>query len=89
MSKHHLRDLALSDTGFVFDPYTGATFTTNPTGQCVLQALREGLGRADIAARLRERFALQGDHDVEGDLVEFVQLLRQHGVLPSSFSLEK
>ena len=90
MSKHHLRDLALSDTGFVFDPYTGATFTTNATGQCVLQALREGLGRADVVARLRERFAAQGaEPDLESDLGEFVQLLRQHGVLPTSFSLEK
>ena len=31
-SATHLKDLALSDTGFVFDPYTGATFTTNATG---------------------------------------------------------
>lgn len=85
-TKHHLRDLALSETGFVFDPYTGATFTTNPTGRCVLEGLREGLSRADIAARLRERFAVQQD-DLENDVVEFVSLLRQQGVVPEGFTV--
>src|SRR5205085_12462462 len=36
--QRHLKDLAISETGFVFDPYTGATFTTNATGHCVLVA---------------------------------------------------
>ena len=60
-SATHLKDLALSDTGFVFDPYTGATFTTNATGLAILQALREGLGRSAIIERLRERFDVHGD----------------------------
>ena len=79
--EHHLRDLALSETGFVFDPYTGATFTTNATGRCVLEALREGLDRPAIAERLRSRFDLSANPgDLDNDISEFVQLLRQHGV---------
>lgn len=84
--QRHLKDLAISETGFVFDPYTGATFTTNAAGHCVLVALREGLPRAEVCARLRERFAVQGQ-DLDGDLGEFIQLLRQHGVVPESFNL--
>lgn len=84
--KMHLRDLAISETGFVFDPYTGATFTTNATGHCVLLALRDGLSRPEICDRLRERFEVHGS-DLDADVGEFVQLLRQHGVVPESFTL--
>jgi hypothetical protein len=40
-----LADLAVSDTGFVFDPFTGTTYTVNSTGLCLLHAFKEGLGR--------------------------------------------
>ncbi len=83
-SATHLKDLALSDTGFVFDPYTGATFTTNATGLAILHALREGLSRSAIIERIRERFDVHGD--VDSDLTEFYQLLRQHGVVPPNFN---
>lgn len=83
---HRLRELALSDTGFLFDPYTGATFTLNAAGLCVLQGLREGLDRAALCARLRERFDV-GAAAPEDDLSDFVHLLIQHGLLPADFSL--
>jgi hypothetical protein len=85
-SRQHLKDLATSETGFVFDPYTGATYTTNATGRCVLEGLREGLSRGDISARLRERFAVYGQ-DLDSDIQDFVQLLRQHGIVPENFTL--
>jgi PqqD family protein of HPr-rel-A system len=74
-----LRELALSDTGFVFDPSSGATFTVNPTGLCVLKALQEGLSRAEIGARLRERFEVRSG-DPARDVADFEELLRQHGL---------
>ena len=83
--KKQLMDLALSDTGFVFDPFTGATFTVNPTGLCVLQALKEGLGRHEIDARLKERFDVRAG-DPSRDVDDFVHLLRQHGIVPGDFA---
>ncbi len=76
-----LRDLALSDTGFVFDPSSGATFTVNAAGLCVLQALRDGLSRGEIGARLRERFDVRSG-DPSRDVADFEDLLRHHGLLP-------
>ena len=37
-----LSDLAISDSGFVFDPYTGASFSVNLTGLTLLRALKDG-----------------------------------------------
>ena len=81
-----LADLAVSDTGFVFDPFTGTTFTVNQTGLCLLHAFKEGLGRQEAVERLETKFDTQGAN-LPREVDEFVLLLRQNGVVPSDFSL--
>jgi hypothetical protein len=83
--KKQLLDLAVSDTGFVFDPFTGSTFTVNQTGLCVLQAFKEGLDKKRAVQRIRERFNVRAGDPLR-DVDEFVQLLRQNGVVPGDFS---
>jgi PqqD family protein of HPr-rel-A system len=75
-----LGDLALSDTGFAFDPYSGSTFTMNATGLSVVQAMKEGLALDAVVERLRERFEVQSA-DVRRDVEDFTALLRQHGLV--------
>ena len=86
MSVAALQNLAISDSGFIFDPTSGATFTLNPTGLTVLLALRDGLGLSAIVARLAERFDLLAG-DTREDILDFVQMLRQHGLLNGDFTL--
>ena len=43
-SGDRLRQLAVSDTGFVFDPQTGQSFTVNATGRLVLDCLKRSDG---------------------------------------------
>jgi PqqD family protein of HPr-rel-A system len=79
-ANNRLRDLAMSETGFVFDPYSGSTYTVNATGLVILQALKEGLGREALEERVRERFDAKG-RDVERDVDDFVAALRQYGIV--------
>jgi PqqD family protein of HPr-rel-A system len=74
-----LADFALSDSGFIFDPRSGATFTVNVTGLAVLQALRAGKEQRAIAGLLREQFADVRD-DVKDHVDDFVRSLRQLGL---------
>ena len=76
-----LRDLAVSETGFVFDPYSGATFSLNASALCLLRGLKEGLGRDELIAQLEESFDVT-DADLSRDIDEFLELLRYNGVLP-------
>ena len=76
-----LRDLAVSDSGFVFDPMTGYTFTVNPTGLRVLQGLKSGESPEAIAQGLLEEFDLEGGEDVPRDVDEFLDRLREHGLV--------
>ena len=75
-----LRDLAISDSGFVFDPFTGYTFTVNATGLAILQALKEGQSLDQIVRRLQHAFELEGDEDLARDIDEFCVRLRDQKV---------
>ena len=81
-----LKDLAISESGFLFDPYSGATFTLNNTGRFILLLLQKGKGIEDIESALRERFAVV-DEDLRSDIYEFVNLLKENHLLPNGFPL--
>jgi len=76
MDHPRIRDLAISGTGFVFDPHTGSTFTANETGLEILRALGEGLEAEAIVARLCARFEVDAA-EAERDLGEFLLVLRR------------
>lgn len=81
MDTTRLRQLAVSDAGFVFDPVSGHTFTVNGAGQRVLTLLKEGQDVATIASHLTEEFELEGGEDVQRDVDDFVARLREHGLV--------
>lgn len=86
-SPRTLSDLAISDNGFVFDPMAGATYSVNASGLCVLQSLKEGLGKQAIAQRLLDRFAMP-TRDPSRDVDDFIRALRQHSLIPADFVAE-
>jgi len=77
----HLRDLALSDSGFVFDPMTGHSFTVNSTGLCVLQGLKEGKSPEAIVQGLTEGFEIEPGEDALRDVQDFIMQLRECGLV--------
>jgi hypothetical protein len=80
-----LKDLAISESGFLFDPYSGTTFTLNNTGKFILQLLMEGKGIEEIEASLRDKFEV-GEEDLRNDIYEFVSLLEENRLLPNHFT---
>jgi PqqD family protein of HPr-rel-A system len=82
-NQSRIKDIAINDTGFVFDPYSGGTFTLNATGQAIIRALRDGLSHNEIVARLRGEFdgvTAKLDEDVQ----DFMRTLRELGLLANS-----
>ena len=86
-AKQRLVDLAVSESGFVFDPYTGATFSVNASGMVILHEMKQGHRREEILSALREAFVVEAE-DLHRDLDEFLALLRSNGVLSAEFTLE-
>lgn len=81
-AQRRLEDLAISESGFLFDPMTGITSTVNPTGRFILLRLKEGKGAEEIEAALRHSFDLVEADDPHRDVREFLLLLREQGILP-------
>jgi hypothetical protein len=72
-----LKDIAFSDTGFLFNPITGESFTVNPIGVEVLNHMREGKSFREICDSLVENFEVE--HEIaERDVLEFMNLLKHH-----------
>ena len=79
-----LKDLAISESGFLFDPYSGTTFTLNNTGKFILQLLMEEKGVEEMETALREKFEV-GEEDLRNDIYEFVSLLKENHFLQNNF----
>lgn len=71
-----LRRLALSESGFIFDPVTGNSFTVNHTGQAVLQLIQHTLDVEQIIRKLQAVFQIDV-HVAERDVIEFAGQLRR------------
>jgi PqqD family protein of HPr-rel-A system len=75
-----LRDLALSDSGFVFDPMTGHSFTVNQSGLRILRWLKDGMTSEDVVKLLADTFELEPGEDPSRDVQDFVMQLRECGL---------
>jgi len=82
----NLNNLAISSSGFVFDPATGATYTANPSGRKILEGLRDGRTLDEIAQMLSACFKV-GEVDLRRDVLEYVRTLRHNGLLAADFEL--
>ncbi len=70
-----LERLAISESGFIFDPVSGHSFTVNETGLDILRSLQ----RDRLLPALQERLARDYDVDaktLDRDLLEFLCSLR-------------
>ena len=66
----------MSESGFLFDPTTGDSYSVNQTGSIIIEYLKEGLSEDQIVDKLKETF----DSDTEQmrkDLDDFLHYLKQ------------
>ena len=80
MNIEKLNDLAISETGFIFDPSTGNSYTTNETGLQILNALRKGETPAQTALKLSGEFDISAD-EAEQDIAGMLELFRSHNLV--------
>jgi hypothetical protein len=74
------KNIATSESGFIFNPSTGDSFSANPLANEIIQSLKEGQSIQKIKASITDRY----DVDVfqlEKDLDNFVLQLREANLL--------
>ena len=77
------KNIALSETGFVFNPTTGDSYSMNQVGQEILGYLSENKSPAEITSLMTSEY----DIDVpsfEKYFYDFISMLRQFELLEES-----
>ena len=81
MNAERLRELAISDAGFVFDPMTGHTYNVNGTALHALRSLKEGATPEAVIEALHRDFEFDADDDPARDVYELLSRLREYGLV--------
>lgn len=84
MDTTYLKSLAVSTNGFVFDPRTGHSFTTNTSGLTILKGLQQGKSTDEIVSVLQTEMA--APPSVTADLEQFIGTLVDLGWMPARAS---
>jgi hypothetical protein len=75
-----LKNLAISDTGFIFDPFSGKTFTVNEVGMVIIQSLKNGEDVGLIQNKIMEEFDTTLDQ-LERDISDFLIQLKEQSLI--------
>ena len=70
------RNIAVSESGFIFNPATGDSFSANPVGLRILELLKAGIIDSEIISILTSEFNVEDDR-MKHDLEDFQSMLQQ------------
>jgi hypothetical protein len=77
------KNIAISESGFVFDPTSGESFSLNPIAIEILNMLKEGKGRGDIVESVLKKYDIDRD-TFENNYFDFAGMLKQFNLLENS-----
>lgn len=74
------RNIATNEFGFIFNPATGDSFSSNPIAAEIIQMMKDNLSVIDIKKSLLEKYDVDRA-TVEKDMDEFMALLKENNLL--------
>ncbi|MFD2200757.1 HPr-rel-A system PqqD family peptide chaperone [Shivajiella indica] len=70
------KNIAISDSGFVFDPGTGDSYSLNPTGLEIVQLIKSGKNFQEILHEMLEKYEVD-EESFERYFYDFTATLKQ------------
>lgn len=74
------QNLAISESGFLFNPSTGESYTVNPLGAEIINLFKEGLTDGQIIQKITEAYDVDKT-TFDKDLHDFTDILKHHQLL--------
>ena len=74
------KNIAISDSGFIFNPSSGDSFSANPIGLEIIRILKEGKSKEVILQELEEKYSVDSS-TLEKDVNDFLQMLSMHQLI--------
>lgn len=70
-------NVAISNSGFIFNATRGDSFTTNPIGLDILNWLKEGKTTEEIISNIVEKYEVDATKS-EIDVLDFFKMLKEY-----------
>ncbi|MFC4231640.1 PqqD family protein [Parasediminibacterium paludis] len=77
---HLKKNIATSESGFIFNPSTGDSYSANPIAAEILGLLKEGIAASNIKAQILDRYDVT-NAQLEKDWDDFANQLKYANVL--------
>lgn len=74
------KNIAMSDMGFIFNPGTGDSFTTNHVGMFIIDLMKQNKSREEITKALVGDFKID-QASAEKDLSDFILMLENYQLI--------
>ncbi|GAO28976.1 PqqD family protein [Geofilum rubicundum] len=71
--------IAINDNGFLFDPNTGESYTTNPVGREIVFHLKNGMQENEIKEEIRARYDVE-EITLEKNMIDFFAMLKHYNL---------
>ncbi|MBL1232453.1 MAG: PqqD family protein [Vicingaceae bacterium] len=71
------KNVAISDSGFLFNPSSGDSYSVNPIGQEIIQMLQEEKSELEILDYILKEYMID-KNTVEKDLYDFLNMLKNY-----------
>lgn len=76
------KDLAISESGFIFNPITGESFTANEVGISIINQLKLNKNKEEIISFLDEEYN-SDKNSLEKDYNDFISILHRLNLIIS------
>ncbi len=71
------KNIAISESGFIFNPAVGDSYSTNPIGTEIIKMLKESKSVAEINSYILNTYQVEAS-SFEKDLYDFVKMLEKY-----------
>ena len=77
------KNIAISDSGFIFNPSSDDSFSANQIGLEIIRLLKDGKSKIEISDLIINQYAVDA-LSFEKDFNDFVQMLFSYQLIPSN-----
>jgi hypothetical protein len=71
--------IAINDNGFLFDPNTGDSYTTNPVAREIIFMMKQNLSTNEIQVKIAERYDVD-EIILEKNMIDFMAMLLHYNL---------
>lgn len=74
------KNIAISDSGFIFNPSSGDSFSANAVGLEIIRLFKDGKSKEDVISTISENYVVDAS-TFEKDINDFIQMLSSYQLI--------